>query len=247
MPQAEVADLMQALGQHVLQKAAHELVAGKACVEQAARGALPVTDGDAGRIEANDAAVGDGYAVDIARQILEHGVGAVAPGRAVHDPRLAPHRLGDKEVGALLGERGPELAAHEVCERSSRRQIVGPRRTPAGPVRRHAADVALDAITPRWSWAGGNQGVVCAQRRRDPRMTHVSRAHARAYCAEIPGLGTPRFPREWRGIPLRTNEICDEASSTDTFLRRPSSSRLATGYPFSPYTDFPLCGQYVVE
>src|SRR5262245_24244754 len=101
--------------------------------------ALPVTDGDAGRIEANDAAVGDGYAVDIARQILEHGVGAVAPGRAVHDPGLAPHRLGDKEVGALLGERGPELAAHEVCERSSRRQIVGPRRTPAGPVRRHAA------------------------------------------------------------------------------------------------------------
>src|SRR5215510_302834 len=143
MPQTEVADLVQAFWQHVLQKAAHELVAGKACVEQAARGALPVTDGDAGRIEANDAAVGDGYAVDIARQILEHGVGAVAPGRAVHDPGLAPHRLGDKEVGALLGERGPELAAHEVCERSSRRQIVGPRRTPAGPVRRHAAAGAI--------------------------------------------------------------------------------------------------------
>src|SRR5262245_8124805 len=90
MPQAEVADLMQALGQHVLQKAAHELVAGKACVEQAARGALPVTDGDAGRIEANDAAVGDGYAVDIAPQILEHGVGAVAS--------VSPRSPGEREV-----------------------------------------------------------------------------------------------------------------------------------------------------
>src|SRR5262249_5315614 len=113
MPQTEVADLVQAFWQHVLQGPARELVPPQGRVNPAAGGPLLVADGDAGVVEVDDAVVGDGNAVDIAREILEHGFGTVAPGRAMHDPGLPPGGLGNDEIGPALGERGPELAAHD--------------------------------------------------------------------------------------------------------------------------------------
>jgi hypothetical protein len=57
------------------------------------RGALPVADGDTAVVETDDPAAGDGDAEHVARQILQHRVGAVAPGRTVDDPGFAPHGL----------------------------------------------------------------------------------------------------------------------------------------------------------
>src|SRR5262249_58567447 len=95
MPQTEVANLVQAFWQHVLQEPAHELVPRQARVNPAAGGPLLVADSDASVVEVVDAVVGDGNAVDVARDILEHGFGTVAPGRAMHDPGLPPGGLGD--------------------------------------------------------------------------------------------------------------------------------------------------------
>src|SRR5271170_6071984 len=59
MPQTEVADLMQALGQDVLKEAAHELLAGDAADSPAVGFAMLVADGDSLIVEADDAGIGD--------------------------------------------------------------------------------------------------------------------------------------------------------------------------------------------
>src|SRR5271166_6300023 len=57
MPQTEVADLVGAARQHVLEEAAHELLAAEAAGSRAAGLAFPVLDGDCFVVEADDAGV----------------------------------------------------------------------------------------------------------------------------------------------------------------------------------------------
>jgi hypothetical protein len=114
MPHAEVADLMQTLGQNVLEEAAHELLAGDAAHPPSVGLALLVADDDGLIVEADDAGVGDGDAEDVAGEVAEHGLLGLALGRAVDDPGLGPGGLGPDQIGTSLLERGAELAAHEL-------------------------------------------------------------------------------------------------------------------------------------
>src|SRR5579863_10683259 len=111
MPQAEVADLVQALGQDVLEEAAHELLAGDAADPPAVGFAMLVADSDRLIVEADDSGVGDRDAEDVAGEVVEHGLLALAPGRAMDDPGLGPGGVGQNQIGTLLLECGSELAA----------------------------------------------------------------------------------------------------------------------------------------
>src|ERR1700691_1577884 len=99
MPEAEVADLMQTLRQDVLEEAAHELLAGDTAHPPAVGFAMLVADGDRLIVEGDDAGIGDGDAEDIAGEIIEHGLLALAPGRAMDDPGLRPSGVGQNQVG----------------------------------------------------------------------------------------------------------------------------------------------------
>src|SRR3954469_18650187 len=73
MPKAEVANLVQALGQNVLKEATHEFLTGDADGSPSVRFTMLVANGDGLVVKADDAAVGDGDAEDVSSQIVEHG------------------------------------------------------------------------------------------------------------------------------------------------------------------------------
>src|SRR5262245_8678302 len=139
MPEPRVAHLVQPLRQHVLEEAAHELVAIEAGRAPARRFAMLVADADTGVVEPDDAGLGDGDAEHVAREIVQHRLGAVAPGRAVDDPGLAPGRPGQHEIGPALLQRGPHLGAYEDGERPRRDQEIGPGGMPLAAVIGHTA------------------------------------------------------------------------------------------------------------
>ena len=73
----------------------------EAAGSRAAGLAFLVLDGDRFVVETDDAGVGESDAKDVAGEVVEHGLFAVAPGGDVEDPRHAPHRVGDDEIRAL--------------------------------------------------------------------------------------------------------------------------------------------------
>ena len=105
----------------------------------ARRFAMLVTDGDARVVEPDDAGLGDGDAEHVAREIAQHRLGAVSPGRAVDDPGLPPGRPGQHEIGPALLQRGPHLGAHEDGERPRRDQEFAPGGMPVAAVIGHTA------------------------------------------------------------------------------------------------------------
>ena len=102
MPQAEVADLVQALGQDMLEEAAHELLAGDAAGPPSVGFAMLVADGDGLVVEPDDTGVGDRDAEDVAGEVIEHGLLALAPGRAMDDPGLGPGGVRHNQIGTTL-------------------------------------------------------------------------------------------------------------------------------------------------
>jgi hypothetical protein len=58
MPEAGVSHLVEALWQHVLQEAAHELVTTEKRLAPSPRCTMPVADGDTDVVEPDDAALG---------------------------------------------------------------------------------------------------------------------------------------------------------------------------------------------
>src|ERR1019366_8940101 len=87
--QAVVADAMEAARQHVDEEAADELVGGER------HDLLPLTtfgavvlplEGDAVAVERDEAAVGDGNAVGVARQISQHRLGSTERSLCIDDP-----------------------------------------------------------------------------------------------------------------------------------------------------------------
>src|SRR4051812_8975113 len=103
-------------------------------------------DADRLVVEADDAGVGESDAKDVAGEIVEHGLFAVAPGGDVEDPVLAPHRVGDDEIGTLSLQQRPELAAHQLGESLDGEQERPARRMPSAAVPGDpaATDQAMD-------------------------------------------------------------------------------------------------------
>ena len=105
MPQAEVADLVQALRQDVLEEAAYELLAGNAAGPPTVGFAMLVADGDSLIVEGDDAGVGDGDAEDVAGEVIQDGVIALAPGRAVDTTQGFMRRPAEPDRDASFATR----------------------------------------------------------------------------------------------------------------------------------------------
>src|SRR4051794_33988338 len=134
MPQAEVADLVEATWQHVLEEAAHELVATEPAGAPPAGLAVLVLEADPVVVEADDAGVGERDAEDVAGEVVEHRLLTLAPGADVEDPWRVPDRVRDDEIRAPLPQQGAEFAAHQPGERLDRQEERPPRRMPGAAV-----------------------------------------------------------------------------------------------------------------
>ena len=108
-----------------------------------------VADGDSLVVEADDAGVGDRDAEDVAGEVIEHGLLALAPGRAMDDPGLRPDGVGQNQVGTAPLQRGPEFAAHELGQGSDGNQEGSARRSPMGGV---VGNAASSRCASRWSF-----------------------------------------------------------------------------------------------
>jgi len=89
--EAVEADLVEARGEHMLEKATHELQ-GREChgLPASLLGVL-VAEGYGVVVDGKDAVVGDGNPVDVAGEVHEDLLGALDRGFTVDDPRGMPH------------------------------------------------------------------------------------------------------------------------------------------------------------
>ena len=109
MPQAVIADLVEAERQHMLEEAAHELMAAQAADSSVAGLAFLVLDGDRFVVEANDPCVGKSDAEDVTGEVLEYGLFTVAPGGAVEDPALLHAASGMTRSGHFRRKRSRNI------------------------------------------------------------------------------------------------------------------------------------------
>jgi hypothetical protein len=146
VPQAEVADLVQAFGQNVLHEPTDELFTRDPAGAPAVGFALLVAERHGLVVEADNSVIGDGHAEDVAGQVIQDRLLTFTPGGAVDNPGLRPRRRGQDQVGTSLLERGPELAAHELGQGLDRDAEVLARRMPRVAVVGDAAarDQAMD-------------------------------------------------------------------------------------------------------
>ena len=107
--QAVVADAVEAAWQHMDQKPADELVGCQRHPLVSIAAFDPVVlppEGDALLVECDQAAVGDGDTVGIAREIGQHGLGTTERSLAVDHPLGLAQRRQIGREGLRIGERG---------------------------------------------------------------------------------------------------------------------------------------------
>ena len=85
-------------------------------------------------VEARDASVGERDTEDVAGEVVEHGLFAVATVADVKDPVFAPDLVRDDEIRAFAPQQRPELAAHQPGESLDGHQELPARRMPGGAV-----------------------------------------------------------------------------------------------------------------
>src|SRR5262249_35051597 len=139
MPKSEIANLVQAFGEDVLQETAHELLAIEAADAPAVGLAVLVAEGDGAFVEGGKAGIGDSDAKDVAREVAEEGVFSLAPTGDLDNPRRGPDGRWDDQIGTLLCKPGLELAAHELGDGRLRGEVGGACGMPTSVVARDAA------------------------------------------------------------------------------------------------------------
>lgn len=114
MPQAEVAHLVEASREHVLEIAAKELVAGQLHRAPGAGVGAAVPEAHGVLVEADEAGAGDGHALQVAPEVLENPLGTAGSRLAVDDPVLAA----DGRWNGDLRQRRLELREEHAAEES---------------------------------------------------------------------------------------------------------------------------------
>ena len=127
--EAIVADLDKAFGQNVLKETVNELFGRQGAELGLVCAGGAITESDLILLHLDEAAVAEGDAKDVGREILEGGA-AVADGLAMHDPVLLPHGRGDARKPIGLAQRIADLGAKEFRERLDREQELFSRGQP---------------------------------------------------------------------------------------------------------------------
>jgi hypothetical protein len=133
-PQSIGADLVEALGSHVRQEAAHKLLGGQGHgVPTMVLGVL-VAEADVAVLDRHHTAIGQGDPVDIPAQVIEHLLWALHGGFAIDHPPFGPDRLGQRQIGAFLTHQIEKQPAKELREGMDGHQGGRAGEPPLGPV-----------------------------------------------------------------------------------------------------------------
>jgi len=101
-PQARVPDLVEALGQHVLQEAADELHCRQGHRLPAVVSGVLIAETDLAILDGEHAAMGQRDPVDVPAEVVQDLLRALDGRFAVDDLPLGPDHLGDRQVGPFL-------------------------------------------------------------------------------------------------------------------------------------------------
>ena len=144
--QRPISDFVQTLGQDVLEEAAHELLAGDAAHPPAVGFAMLVADGDSLVVEADDASIGDRDAEDVAGEIIEHGLLAFAPGRAMATQGLDQAASGRTRSGRLFCN-----AALSLPRTSLANALTGTRKARRAELQLAPSSETPPPVTKQWT------------------------------------------------------------------------------------------------
>src|SRR6516164_6678549 len=134
MPQAVIANLVEAGWQDVLKEAADELMAGQGFPALAVGAAVLVAVGHGVVVDGQDAVVGDGDTEGVAGEIVECGLLSLAPWRDVNEPRDLPDMGRKVGVRAEPGEGVAETGAGDGGERRFGKEEGLPGGMPGGAI-----------------------------------------------------------------------------------------------------------------
>jgi hypothetical protein len=123
--QTIVAHFDKTLGQDMLQEAVDELVRLQGTQVGLTSVGIAVAEGDLVVLQADQAAIANGDAKDIRREVLE-GLEAIPDRLAVYDPVLFPDRRRDEVKAVGLAQGVAELGAEEGREGFDREQEILP-------------------------------------------------------------------------------------------------------------------------
>jgi hypothetical protein len=133
-PQTIVADFVEALGQHMLEKAADELIGGEGHGPPAPVLGVLVAKAHLAFRDGEETMVGQGDAVDIPAQVLQDLLSPLHRRLAIDHPAFGPDRFWQRQVGAFLTHQIEKQAAKELGEGVDRHQVGGTGGPPLGSV-----------------------------------------------------------------------------------------------------------------
>jgi hypothetical protein len=120
----EGADAMHAFGWHVLKETAQELVGGQGHGPRSMGAAIAVAEGDGAAAHGDDGLVGDGGAVDVAAEVIEHLVCALHHRLGEDDPALIPWDMREGDPGQCAAGEMEEGSAESLGERRHGHEVA---------------------------------------------------------------------------------------------------------------------------
>ena len=122
-PQPIVPDLVEASGPHVRQKAADTLLGREGHGVPPMGPGVHIAKADLALVDGEHAGVGQGDAMDLSAQVVEHVFRALHSRLTIDDPVGGPDRLGKVQIGALLVYQGTEPTAEHFREGPDRHEV----------------------------------------------------------------------------------------------------------------------------
>jgi hypothetical protein len=124
-PQPIVADFVEPLRQHMLQKAPDELVGRQGHGLPALILGILIAEAHVAVLDRENTAIGQRNPVDISPQVLQDWLGTLHGGFAVDDPPFGPDRFRNDQIWPFLVYELPKQAAKELGEGLDGYQVGG--------------------------------------------------------------------------------------------------------------------------
>src|SRR6516162_8916504 len=147
MPQAVIADFVEAGREDVLEKASNEFVAGHCFLALAVGCPILVSVGDGLVVDGQHAVVGDGDAEGVAGEIVERRWCALAPGRGGTAQGVWPELRGSPASGHSLAKASRKRARARVASADLGNRKVLPAECQAVP-----SSDNPPPVTRQWTW-----------------------------------------------------------------------------------------------